>query len=202
MWRASCRELRAVGSWSARRITTRSVIARSATVCAAATYVWRRSARSCRPAPLLFQGEEYDESHPFQYFTDHIDPEIADKTRSGRRREFAEFSDFKEEQIPDPEDPRTFLRSRLDPATGDPEHLAYDKELLSLRRRLPSGPAHVEVDEERRLLRFYRGEAELVANFSDQEQDGVPAAAARSGSDRRRRRSRSDASHIPAAAHR
>ena len=39
--------------------------------------------------PLLFQGEEYGETAPFQYFTDHIDPVIADATREGRRREFA-----------------------------------------------------------------------------------------------------------------
>ena len=38
--------------------------------------------------PLLFQGEEYGEPAPFRFFTDHIDPFIADATREGRRREF------------------------------------------------------------------------------------------------------------------
>jgi maltooligosyltrehalose trehalohydrolase len=133
--------------------------------------------------PLLFAGEEYDESHPFQYFTDHIDPEIAAKTRDGRRREFSEFSDFSAQEIPDPQDPETFLRSKLHPEAGDPEHLAYYRELLSLRRELHGAPSEIlECDEERRLLRWRRGAVELVANFSDQERDGVPA---RSGQVRR-----------------
>jgi maltooligosyltrehalose trehalohydrolase len=125
--------------------------------------------------PMLFQGEEYDESHPFQYFTDHIDPEIARLTREGRRKEFSEFSDFQAEEIPDPQDPATFERSKLDPSHGDPEYLAYYRELLALRRRLPDGPAEdVRVDEKRRMLRFRRGEFDLIANFSDTEHGGVP----------------------------
>jgi maltooligosyltrehalose trehalohydrolase len=124
--------------------------------------------------PLLFQGEEYDESHPFQYFTDHTDPEIARLTREGRRREFSEFSDFQAEEIPDPQDPATYERSKLDPAAGDPAHLAYYRELLSLRRELGDAPIRVEADERRRLVRFWRGEVELIANFADVEQDGVP----------------------------
>ena len=90
--------------------------------------------------PMLFQGEEYDESHPFQYFTDHIDPKLARLTREGRRREFSEFSDFHAEEIPDPQDPATFERSKLDPSRGDPDHLAYYRHLLALRRRLPTDP--------------------------------------------------------------
>ncbi len=126
--------------------------------------------------PLLFAGEEYDERHPFQYFTDHIDPEIAEMTRQGRRQEFSEFSDFEADEIPDPQDPETFARSKLDPSRGDPEHLAYYRELLALRRELAGSPVEIEeIDEERRLLRYRRGPVQLVANFSDSEQDGVPA---------------------------
>ncbi len=133
--------------------------------------------------PLIFAGEEYDESHPFQYFTDHIDPEIAAKTRDGRRREFSQFSGFGAKEIPDPQDPETFLRSKLDPESGDAEHLAYYRDLLAQRRELGGAPAEiVECDESRRLLRWRRGAVELVANFSDQERDGVPA---RSGQIRR-----------------
>jgi maltooligosyltrehalose trehalohydrolase len=126
--------------------------------------------------PLLFQGEEYDEPHPFQYFTDHTDPEIARLTREGRRREFAEFSGFRAQQIPDPQDERTFLRSKLDRAAGDSDQLDYYRELLALRRAL--GDAATEIvrcDEQRRLLRYRRGRLELVVNFSDVEQEGVPA---------------------------
>jgi maltooligosyltrehalose trehalohydrolase len=126
--------------------------------------------------PMLFQGEEYDEAHPFQYFTDHIDPTIAELTRQGRRREFSEFSDFAAQDIPDPQDPETFERSKLDPAAGDPAHLAYYRELLALRRELGDAPVtELHVDEGRRLLRFRRGPVALVANFADVEQDGVPA---------------------------
>jgi maltooligosyltrehalose trehalohydrolase len=126
-----------------------------------------------RGTPMLFQGEEYDESHPFQYFTDHIDPEIARMTRDGRRREFADFSDFSAEEIPDPQDPGTFERSKLDPTGGDAAHRQYYQGLLELRRRLPDELEVTLVDEGRQLLKFRRGETELVANFSAQEQDGV-----------------------------
>ncbi|HET9719287.1 MAG TPA: alpha-amylase family glycosyl hydrolase [Solirubrobacteraceae bacterium] len=128
-----------------------------------------------RGTPMLFQGEEYDEPHPFQYFTDHIDPEIARMTREGRRREFADFSGFSAEEIPDPQDPATFERSKLDPEAGDPAHREYYRGLLELRRRLPDELEVTCVDETRRLLKFRRGVVELVANFSDQEQEGVPA---------------------------
>jgi maltooligosyltrehalose trehalohydrolase len=127
---------------------------------------------------MLFQGEEYDESHPFQYFTDHIDPEIARLTRDGRRREFSEFSDFEAEDIPDPQDPQTFERSKLDPSAGDPEHLAYYRRLLSLRRELGHAHPEVEVDEARKLLTMRRGHVTVVANFSDAEQDGVASRSA------------------------
>ncbi|MGO9792708.1 MAG: alpha-amylase family glycosyl hydrolase [Solirubrobacteraceae bacterium] len=125
--------------------------------------------------PLLFAGEEYDESHPFQYFTDHTDPRIAQLTRDGRRSEFSKFSQFHVVEIPDPQDPATFERSKLDARAVDPGHLAYYAELLALRRALPDEPAEIlEVDEPRRLLRVRRGAFELIANFSDSEQDAVP----------------------------
>jgi maltooligosyltrehalose trehalohydrolase len=124
--------------------------------------------------PMLFEGEEYDEQHPFQYFTDHIDPVIADMTREGRRREFAEFSDFSAEEIPDPQDPETFLRSKLDPDDGDPSTLQYYRELLALRRGLAGAPVEVEADATNRVLRFRRAGVEMVANFDDREHDGVP----------------------------
>ena len=51
--------------------------------------------------PMLFMGEEYGELAPFQFFTNHIDPDIAEATRKGRRAEFASFAAFGGE-IPDP----------------------------------------------------------------------------------------------------
>jgi maltooligosyltrehalose trehalohydrolase len=124
--------------------------------------------------PLLFQGEEHDESHAFQFFSDHVDPHLAELTREGRRREFADFASFAGREVPDPQDPATFDHSKLDPADGDAAHRAYYRELLALRQRLPPGPGRVVVDEERRVLRIFRDGVELIANFDDVEQDGVP----------------------------
>jgi maltooligosyltrehalose trehalohydrolase len=125
--------------------------------------------------PLLFMGEEYDESHPFMFFTDHIDPEIARATRDGRRREFERFAAFGTPDVPDPQALDTFLDSQLDPANGDPEHLDYYRHLLATRRSLPPGPVTTEVDEQARFLRVRRGGVELLMNFSDDEHLGVPA---------------------------
>jgi maltooligosyltrehalose trehalohydrolase len=125
--------------------------------------------------PLLFMGEEYDESHPFLFFADHVDPEIARATREGRRREFARFAAFAQEEVPDPGDVATFVRSQLDPGAGDPEHLAYYQWLLEVRATLPRGPVSTVVDEDARVLRVRRGPVELVMNFSDVDHDDVPA---------------------------
>jgi maltooligosyltrehalose trehalohydrolase len=124
--------------------------------------------------PLLFMGEEHDEAHPFLFFSDHDDPAIAEATREGRRREFAAFESFTGHEIPDPQAEETFLASKLDPAAGDAEHRAYYRDLLELRRRLPDEPLRAEVDEDARMLTVRRGAAALLANFSDQEHDGVP----------------------------
>ncbi|HEY3671733.1 MAG TPA: alpha-amylase family glycosyl hydrolase [Acidimicrobiia bacterium] len=123
--------------------------------------------------PLLFMGEEYDESHPFLFFADHIDPEIARATREGRRREFASFASFAHAEVPDPGALDTFAQSKLDPAAGDPGHREYYRHLLELRRALPAGPVRTVVDEDARFLRVWRGDVQLLANFSDVEQHGV-----------------------------
>ena len=56
---------------------------------------------------MLFQGEEWGASTPFQYFTDHPEPDLAKAVREGRRKEFAAFG-WKPEDIPDPQAPETF----------------------------------------------------------------------------------------------
>jgi maltooligosyltrehalose trehalohydrolase len=113
--------------------------------------------------PLLFQGEDYGERRPFQFFTDHIDPAIADATREGRRREFAGFAGYAGE-LPDPQDAATFERSKLDRSHADPEQRAFYAELLALRRELPH-ELEVDVDEQGRKLVLRRGGAELHADF-------------------------------------
>jgi maltooligosyltrehalose trehalohydrolase len=115
--------------------------------------------------PQLFMGEEYGEPAPFQFFSDHIDPELADATREGRREEFAAFAQFGEE-IPDPQDPATFERSKLT-RERQPELARLYGELLAIRRRLPGGDAEdISFDEQQRWLRFRRGPYEAMGNFS------------------------------------
>ena len=127
----------------------------------------RRLAAACLllapQVPLLFMGEEYGETAPFQFFTDHDDPAIAKATREGRRKEFAKFSGFRGE-VPDPQARATFERSRLHPEAGDPELRAFYAELIRLRRTLPRR-IETDADERRRVLRVRRGERELVVDF-------------------------------------
>ena len=112
--------------------------------------------------PLLFMGEEYGARTPFLFFTDHIDPSIADATREGRRREFARFAAFADEDVPDPQDPATFERSKLDRSERNDELYAFYKRLLALRRGLPR---EIGVDVNGRVLHARRGDVELVADF-------------------------------------
>jgi maltooligosyltrehalose trehalohydrolase len=108
--------------------------------------------------PLLFMGEEYDETRPFRFFTDHVDPFVADATREGRKREFAHFAAFSGEDIPDPQDPVTFRDSKL--RRRDPNPLY--RELLELRRTLPR---MLEASAEGAVLTLQRGDASLVADL-------------------------------------
>ena len=62
---------------------------------------------------MLFMGEEWGASTPFQFFSSHPEPELARATAEGRRAEFAEHG-WDADEIPDPQDPQTFLRSKLD----------------------------------------------------------------------------------------
>jgi maltooligosyltrehalose trehalohydrolase len=119
----------------------------------------------CAPfVPLLFMGEEYGERAPFQFFSDHIDRKVAEATRVGRREEFADFVQFAED-IPDPQDPETFERSKLT-RQSDPHLEDLYRELLLVRRDLPHGKVNrIEFDERARWLRFGRGPFEVVCNF-------------------------------------
>jgi maltooligosyltrehalose trehalohydrolase len=108
--------------------------------------------------PLLFMGEEHDESAPFQFFTDHIDPSIAEATREGRKREFAGFTSFSGEEVPDPQALETFAASRISHVFADP----FYAELIRLRSELPRT---LEVTAEGRVLTLRRGSAMLVADF-------------------------------------
>jgi malto-oligosyltrehalose trehalohydrolase len=66
--------------------------------------------------PLLFMGEEWNASTPFLFFCD-FEPGLAKLVTEGRRREFAQFPEFANDElretIPDPSAPATFAASRL-----------------------------------------------------------------------------------------
>jgi maltooligosyltrehalose trehalohydrolase len=91
--------------------------------------------------PLLFQGEEWNASTPFLYFTNHPDLNLGRAVSEGRRREFAAFN-WVPEDVPDPQDPETFFRSKLrweERASGKhAELLAWYRRLIELRRQLPA----------------------------------------------------------------
>jgi len=84
--------------------------------------------------PMFFMGQEWAASSPFLYFTDHHD-ELGKGVTEGRRKEFAEFSDFRDPAkralIPDPQALVTFTKSKLDWA--EPERQPY-RETLRLYR--------------------------------------------------------------------
>lgn len=89
--------------------------------------------------PLLFMGEEYGETAPFQYFIEHGDPELVKAVQLGRQREFAHFG-WKPEDIPDPQDPATFERSRLHHTDHDDHQTAllrWTSALIQLRKTIP-----------------------------------------------------------------
>jgi maltooligosyltrehalose trehalohydrolase len=124
--------------------------------------------------PMLFQGEEWAASTPFQFFSSHEDPVVAAGTAEGRIREFARLG-WDPAEVPDPQDPATFQRSRLDwSELSEPRHarmLAIYRDLAALRRELPEltdpafGRNRCTVDEDTRLLTLHRGAVLVVVNF-------------------------------------
>ena len=132
--------------------------------------------------PMLFMGEEYGETAPFQYFTSHSDKDLIEAVRKGRREEFDDF-EWKGEP-PDPHSEDTFRGSRLNwDLIGRKGHADLHRlyqHLLRLRREVPSlrtldlSRVETHVDEERRVLlvrRWSDSEQTLVAfNFSGSEQ--------------------------------
>ncbi|HYJ76821.1 MAG TPA: malto-oligosyltrehalose trehalohydrolase [Kineosporiaceae bacterium] len=90
--------------------------------------------------PMIFMGEEWAASTPWQYFTDFPDPDLGAAVRDGRRAEFAEHG-WDAEDVPDPQDPATREASVLDWAEpGKDPHarmLAWYRALVALRRSEP-----------------------------------------------------------------
>jgi maltooligosyltrehalose trehalohydrolase len=126
--------------------------------------------------PLVFQGEEWGASSPFQYFTAHEDADLGKAVSEGRKREFAAFG-WQPGDVPDPQDFDTFKRSRLDWSELDeePHHelLLWYRSLIALRRETPAltdgdlSNVRIELDENERWLRMTRRNIVLALNLSE-----------------------------------
>lgn len=126
--------------------------------------------------PLLFQGEEFAASTPFQYFAHHEDEEMARAVSEGRKREFAAFG-WAPDAVPDPESRETFERSKLNWSEmtegRHAEMLDWCRRLIALRRgstALNNGElGHVKVSfsETERWLVMDRGTMRVALNLGD-----------------------------------
>jgi maltooligosyltrehalose trehalohydrolase len=125
--------------------------------------------------PMLFMGEEWGAATPWQFFTDHTDPDLAEAVRTGRRREFTEHG-WAACDIPDPQDPATRLRSCLDWSEPQREpHAAllhWYRTLIALRAAEPEladpylPSTEVSYDEEARWILVRRGTLHTAVNFA------------------------------------
>ena len=123
---------------------------------------------------MLFMGEEWGASTPFQFFSSHPEPELARATAEGRKKEFADHG-WNADDIPDPQDPQTFQRSKLDWSELDvDEHanlLRLYQNLITLRRSetdladpwLPR--LLVDYDEDARWISMRRGQLTVACNL-------------------------------------
>lgn len=127
--------------------------------------------------PMLFMGEEYGATTPWQFFTSHPEPELGKATAEGRIKEFERMG-WDPAVVPDPQDPETFTRSKLNWAEAtEGDHarlLELYRSLISLRRSTPDLTApgfaatEAEFDDDARWLRFRRGGVQVLLNFAEQ----------------------------------
>jgi maltooligosyltrehalose trehalohydrolase len=129
--------------------------------------------------PMLFMGEEWGARTPWQFFTSHPEPELGRATAEGRVAEFARMG-WDESVVPDPQDPETFRRSKLDwseLAEGDHARLlALYRDLARLRRERPeltdptaehrAAAASVRAPGSPTFT-LHRGEVRVLVNLSD-----------------------------------
>jgi len=130
----------------------------------------------CAPfTPMLFMGEEWGASTPWQYFTSFPDARLGATVRDGRRAEFAAHG-WAADDVPDPQAAATFEHSRLDWAElGKDDHrelFEWHRDLLRLRRERAdlTDPRLDRVscawDETVRWFVMYRGDVAVVCNLS------------------------------------
>ncbi|HEV7741151.1 MAG TPA: malto-oligosyltrehalose trehalohydrolase [Pseudolysinimonas sp.] len=135
----------------------------------------------CSPfTPMIFMGEEWAASTPWQFFTGHPEPELGEATAEGRIAEFAQLG-WDPEIVPDPQDPETFRRSHLDwgERERDPHRRILDlyRELIALRRREPefSDPRFSELsaesDDDAKTFRLRLGAVQVLVNLGTGDWD-------------------------------
>jgi len=123
---------------------------------------------------MLFMGEEWGASSPFQFFSSHPEPELARATAEGRKAEFAEHG-WDADEVPDPQDPLTFERSKLawdeiDAGEHARLHDVY-RGLIALRRAEPDfadpwlDHLGVDYDEDQRWIVLRRGAFAVACNL-------------------------------------
>ena len=136
--------------------------------------------------PMLFQGEEWAASSPFIYFTGHENEELGRAVSEGRKKELL-AAGWKLEDIPDPQAPESFTRSKLNWQELDREPhkgiLQWHRDLIRLRKRysdLNDGnleKVKVDFDEQARWLLMTRGSIGVAYNFAAESRrialDGV-----------------------------
>jgi len=132
--------------------------------------------------PLLFQGEEWGASTPFLYFTDHENAELGRLVAEGRAKEFSSF-DW-QGAVPNPQEPQTFLRSKLKwselPQPPHSELFEWYRQLIRLRRDKVRPPSkldgwgrtkpRVKFNAQAEWLRFDHGGVLAVFNLSARAQ--------------------------------
>jgi maltooligosyltrehalose trehalohydrolase len=126
--------------------------------------------------PMLFMGEEWGASTPWQFFTSHPEPELGTATAEGRIREFEKMG-WDPAVVPNPQDPETFTRSKLDWSeieTGEhAELLDLYRTLAIVRRTVPElTDPRLELltasyDDDDRWFRLDRGDVSIVVNLAD-----------------------------------
>jgi maltooligosyltrehalose trehalohydrolase len=131
----------------------------------------------CSPyTPMLFMGEEWCASTPFQFFSYFPDAELRETIRRQRYEEFAEHG-WGAAEVPDPNDEATFERSKLrwDELAGEPHArlLRCYRDLIALRRAHPEltdpwlGRLRVDLDEDARWMVLHRGQLSVLVNLGD-----------------------------------
>ncbi|CAA9375690.1 MAG: GH13_10 / GH13 / GH13_9 / GH13_36 / GH13_ 11 / GH13_37 / GH13_20 [uncultured Propionibacteriaceae bacterium] len=126
--------------------------------------------------PMIFMGEEWGASTPWQFFTSHPEPELGEIVAKGRVEEFAQM-DWDISTVPNPQDPSTFTNSKLnwDEISGGSHAklLEFYRRVIEVRRTYPDltdprfDRSAASCSDEDGWLMVQRGEIVMVVNFSE-----------------------------------